>query len=193
MDETKTIRAFFAIELDNNLREQFKKIQQDLITPDCTIKWVNPNKLHLTLKFICHFPLQQIHASKDILLKICQEHPSILFNFNVLGRFPEKGKPTVIWVGSSEVGLSSCLRKLAQAIENALIPLGFAKEERVFTPHVTLGRVKTARKNSTLTKKIETYKIGDNLKQTIDRVTLFQSTLTPAGPIYKTLATFPLR
>jgi 2'-5' RNA ligase len=95
----------------------------------------------------------------------------------------------VLWIGITDEGN---IETIARAIDEKLEPLGFKKEHRGFSPHLTVGRVKTARNKDKLLKVIDNYKAVEFTIQKVQSITLKKSDLTPKGPIYTTLREVPL-
>jgi 2'-5' RNA ligase len=105
------------------------------------------------------------------------------------GVFPNQNYMKVLWIGITDEGN---IETIARVIDEKLEPLGFKKENRGFSPHLTVGRVKTARNKDQLLKVIENYKAVEFLIQKVQSITLKKSELTPKGPIYTTLKEVPL-
>ena len=105
---------------------------------------------------------------------------------NQLGAFPNLRRPRVIWIGGSELQESAA--RLANDIDHRMTKLSFEPENRPFKPHLTLGRVRQGRRVDELTDYLKTFELRP-IPLALDRVVLFQSTLTPQGAIYKPLHT----
>ena len=184
------VRAFIAIELPQVTREALADVQARLShhVPKDSVRWVKPDNIHLTLKFLGQVPTAQIDAIVSALRHaVAGQH---VFPFDVMnaGCFPDIHRPRVIWVGVDEP--TGALSALERAVELAIAPLGYPAEPRVFQPHLTLGRA--ARD----VKPIDLHKLGEavhNAKVGLlghvhaDEVVLFQSDLEPHGPIYTAL------
>lgn len=188
------IRAFIAIELPDEVKNELSEILYKLKPGrEKAVKWVNPNGIHLTLKFLGNTPEEKI---VDITQAITQAS-SLTYPFNLelkgLGAFPNLKSPRVVWVGIG--GDIPIVANLQRQIDQSLIPLGFSPEKRDFSPHLTLGRVRdTTSKNERyeLGKTIESLRIEGSSSFVVDRISLIQSTLTSSGAIYNQLATIVL-
>lgn len=188
------IRAFIAIELPDKVKNELSEILYKLKPGrEKAVKWVNPNGIHLTLKFLGNIPEERI---VDITHAIAKAS-SFTFPFNLelkgLGAFPNLKSPRVVWVGIG--GDIPVIANLQRQIDQPLIPLGFPPEKRDFSPHLTLGRVrdKTSKNERyELGKTIESLRIPRSSPFAVDRISLMQSTLTSSGAIYNQLATVVL-
>ena len=165
------------------------------------VKWVKPDGIHLTLKFLGNIPTSKISLIKEVLDSIAKETVSFQIALSKIGAFPKIDYPRVIWVGLEE-GKDKTI-ELNRKLEERLEKIGFPKESRSFQPHLTLGRVKSSKNKGGLKKSIELLnrdlppllscesKKG-GAKMTVSEIKLFKSTLTPKGAIYTCLcqATF---
>jgi 2'-5' RNA ligase len=188
------LRLFIALELSEQIHQNLADLISDLKKGfGSEIKWVDPQQVHLTLKFIGEVPSASVHPIKQVLDEVTQENPSFVIEASGTGVFPNTSRPRVLWVGLSH---PSELPQLQIKIEEALIPLKIPKENRPFSAHLTFGRVNDST-NAETVKSIVKQLMANSQKSfgsvKIEKVTLFQSTLTPKGPIYTPLARFPLK
>ncbi len=185
------MRTFIAIEIPDSLRQELSQLQQDLRESGADVKWVGPQNLHLTLKFLGDTPEEKIKDIKEVLCKIAGETGGCELNLAGLGVFPKLDFPRVVWVGI-EKGKEKLIR-LAGIIEERLSKLGFPEEKRTFSAHLTLGRVRSPKNKDRLKKIIEE---RTNFKakslMNVNKLILFRSQLTPQGPIYTKLTEFNL-
>lgn len=178
------MRAFLGIDVPNELKQKITYLQDRF--SDFDIKFVEPENLHFNLKFFRDIKKERVEKLKDVLEKVCKQFESFEINISGLGTFPSRTYVRVIWLGVKE-GYQNFL-SLAQTIHNVIESLGFEKENR-FIPHLTLGRVKSGRnKNELLVtiRKLEDMEIG---RMRLDKIKLFQSKLSPSGPIYEEVFT----
>jgi 2'-5' RNA ligase len=189
------VRAFIAIELPKVTREALAEVQARLEhhAPRGSVRWVKPDNIHLTLKFLGQVPTAQIDAISLALKRAVSGMHVFPFEVMNSGCFPDALRPRVIWVGVDEP--TGALHALQRAVETAIAPLGYPTEARAFQPHLTLGR--TARD----VKPIDLHKLGELVTATrvgllghvhADELVLFQSDLTPGGSMYTALARVPL-
>ncbi|MCK5180642.1 MAG: RNA 2',3'-cyclic phosphodiesterase, partial [Candidatus Omnitrophica bacterium] len=161
------------------------QIQDHLKKLDCNIKWVKPENIHLTLKFLGDVKLKKIDALKQTLDGLLQGSGPVDIELARLGAFPGIEYPKVLWAGlKDEDG------KIAQkvfALEDGLGRTGFKKEDKPFHPHVTIGRTRSPKNLKLLSEALSNYPLPIGLKQTALHITLYKSTLTSQGPIYESL------
>jgi 2'-5' RNA ligase len=179
------IRSFLAIELPEPILRKIEEVEADLKAAHADVRWVNPEKIHLTLKFFGNIEGSRI----DSIFKSIEEpvRGTQPFSLKVqgVGAFPSMKSPRVIWMGL--VNGSQILTSLQKEIEAQLEKIGFQPEDRPFRPHLTLGRVKSSLGKSDLVGRMEKHKEGEFGDFEVERVILFKSDLKPSGPIYTTL------
>lgn len=181
----RAIRSFIAIELDSHLQARLQEIQEQLKPLGADVKWVEPQNIHLTLRFLGDLNPKRLKEITKGLPEFLRGTPPFLIGVTGLGAFPSPQKPKIIWAGIAEN--HGELSLLAEKIENGVNTCGVAKEDREFSPHITIGRMRTFKNISKLADIISGYAISPALEQTVHRVTLFQSTLTAQGPIHEPL------
>lgn len=183
------VRSFICVEINNadvvrQIEEQIKKIRFEGVRP------VKSNQLHLTLKFLGEVPESRIASIKQAIQSI--DFPSFNISLEGIGCFPNLNYIRVVWIGITEG--SDNLKQLANMIEERLNPIGFPREKRGFSPHLTLARIKKLRSNKNqLTAIVRDSKAIPIGVQLIDEFLLKQSTLTPKGPIYEDLLVVPMK
>lgn len=179
------MRTFIAIELDKEIKKALSKIQDELRTARADVKWVAPENIHLTLKFLGEVEENKIQKISQILKDISSQTKPFTIALSELGAFPGLKYPRVSWIGIAE-GKTE-LSKLAELIEDNLVQLKFPKEKRGFSAHFTLGRFRSGKNKDAFSQKLNTIKVP-GLRQEIKSVTLFKSILTPKGPIYEKIS-----
>jgi len=189
----ESVRAFIAIALEPGLVAELKKVQQELQArlPDDSIRWSRPEQLHLTLKFFGHVATQRLNDLAAALNRACAGIDSFQLALENVGCFPHTKKPRVLWTGIG--GELESLRKLQERIEQETGNFGDHKEERLFQPHLTIGRIKAfgidARRAGEVVERTHVSKLG---VWTVREIKLMQSELAPQGARYSTLATVRL-
>lgn len=187
-----SLRLFIAIPLPEAVQREFAVIQERLrrsLRSQADVKWVEPEHIHLTLKFLGHVEEDAVTPLEQTLDRLASEGGPFTLHCAGVGAFPSARSPRVIWVGVDQGGEEAA--RLAARVDEALEPLGFAPEERAFTPHLTLGRVRSSSRLTSLVKLLEAESFSSGMPFAADRVVLFQSTLTPQGPVYTALHTSP--
>ncbi len=174
------IRVFIAIELPDavktTLAQTGKKLAQQL--PAGSVRWVKPERIHLTLRFLGDTAVTQLPAITTQLDELAAQHTPFNLHLDKLGCFPNRKRPRVIWAGMA--GNTNALLALKQDLDKRLASLGWEEEGRPFQAHLTLGRVKNSRAVSQV-------KWGVELEKVVLGVTavhLIESQLQRSGPIY---------
>jgi len=188
---SESIRSFIAVKLNDEAHKAVTQAQTCLKQTGCDVKWVAPNNIHLTLKFLGQVPLDKIDTVKGVLNHCLQSTESIETVLTGLGVFPRPQRPRVIWVGLEDKERK--IQQLADLIETSLNKIGFPKEDRAFKSHITIGRVRSLKNVKQLTQTMGKYPLPLGIKQTIEQITFFKSTLTSTGPIYEVLSETKLK
>src|ERR1700680_860316 len=180
------MRLFVAMDIPEDVRSSLAALAAKL-RPACrNARWVRIEGLHVTLKFIGETSPEKGEAIKLALAAVPCRAP-ISINFRGLGLFPNERRPRVLWAG---IESGSELAELAAAVETSLDPLGIAREERAFSPHLTLARFDTPRGLDDLHAAIEKAGPLEFGGTTTKEFHLYQSVLKPGGAEYTRLATF---
>jgi 2'-5' RNA ligase len=187
-----SLRLFVAIELPGEVREALGRLQHELQRRGLEkLRWVRPEGIHLTLKFLGATPAEKAPAIQEALASAVigiSRHELALGKLGTFGG----GRPRVLWVDL--VGDLDAVRELQERSETALNPLGFEREARSWSPHLTLARVRpeTAREvASPLGSAIAEAKPAAGAIP-VREVCLMRSTLRPSGAVYERVAAFPL-
>jgi 2'-5' RNA ligase len=193
---TEPIRTFIAIELTGALHRALAAAQAEFQRDRAAraIRWVAPANIHLTLKFLGDVNADQIPALQRALSDACTDIPPFTLTLGGAGAFPNTRRPNVVWLGAR--GQIEIAARLAQRIDDACAALGFAREERPFTPHLTLGRVKrdaSPSERQLIGALIEQAPVGDLGELRVERMSIMQSELKPGGSVYSRLCVVELR
>ncbi len=177
------IRTFIAVELPDRFVPEIERIGSILKSPG--IKLVEPELVHITLKFLGAVPEDKIEPIASALSQInCEPFEA---EIKGVGVFPKPGYIRVIWLGSE-----GKFDVLHNEVERVLSPFKFEKEKN-FSPHATLARVKQPGAKSEILEKIRQLENIDLGTMNVDHISLKKSTLTPKGPIYETLREIKLK
>jgi 2'-5' RNA ligase len=187
----RQIRAFVAVQISPPIRDRAKKLIELLRVTEAKVKWVEPQNLHLTLKFLGD--VESIELPR--ICKAVADATAPLPPFEVLvaqaGAFPSGERPRTIWLGATQ-GQDEMV-ELHQRVERALSPLGFREEQRRFRPHLTLGRVRQSPYGipqlGELLQQHRDYEAGAMF---VSDVVVVSSELSRTGPVYDPLATIDL-
>ena len=187
------MRTFIAIELPAEIKEYLNFIQNKLKACQTDMKWVKPENIHLTLKFLGEINAEQFDKTVSILKKAADNNPSFKINMASIAAFPGINTPRIIWLGINQG--EPQIKTLVANLEEKLVGIGIPAEERTFSVHITIARTCSCRNQQSLGAGIAG--LNDKLKIekhefTADKLTLFKSTLTSQGPLYEALQVFPL-
>ena len=180
------MRVFIAIDLPNEIREALSVIQRELRPSTSTARWVAPDSIHITLKFIGEIRDKRIEDI-DAALKGLTWKPFTI-TVRSVGFFPGNRSPRVFWAGLE----APTMEALAEQFDARLEQVGFEKEKRAFRPHVTLARAKNSRMDPALVSAAALYEGRQFGSFAVDRVFLFKSTLKPAGALHERLREYLL-
>ena len=199
------IRAFFAVQLSHDLRATLATIQQDVkrqlertVDRHVRISWVQPDSMHLTLRFLGDTADESIEPLRLAIEQALSAHQAIPIPLERLGIFPRPQAPRVLWVGPSASGEqgreAQRLAAIHRAVETCCRAANFAPEERPFSPHLTLARIKEGERQ-----------VGQALAQSgllerpvtigalpVEAIVLIKSELRPTGSVYTKLWECPL-
>jgi 2'-5' RNA ligase len=182
-----TFRGFIAVDITPTA--EIITFEKDIAKTNADIKLVEPENIHITLKFLGDTDEQNRDAIEQAMKESVVGIPPFPINLKGTGVFPNQHYMKVLWIGISDTGN---LETIARALDKKLGNLGFKKENRRFSPHLTVGRIRTARNKNYLIKIINQYAVTEFTTQQIEMITLKKSELTPKGPIYTTLHTVHL-
>jgi 2'-5' RNA ligase len=187
-------RLFIAVDVDDVTRDAIGRISSNLRERSdvrLRVSWVQPDRMHLTLHFDGHADERMERRIRDALAAPLPETPFSL-SFEGLGFFPPRGSPRVLWLGVRE-GLAELRRVQQLLVERILVGRDLRRarpEGSAFSPHLTLGRIRDRIPRGQM-KEIASIPASAGPCR-IDRVTLYDSRLSPAGPAYLRLAEAPL-
>ncbi len=186
--EAKKIRTFVAIELPYSVKEFLEGVSSRLKKCGADVKWVRINGIHLTLKFLGYVDTDLVPIiERDLRLVFAEQRP---FPLGVLGlgAFPGLARPRVIWAGLDDP--ENMAARLASKVDEILEPLGFQREKRPLTPHLTLGRVRSSKNCGDLIEAVRQSMDISGPTFVADHAVLFESILKPTGAEYSVLRSF---
>jgi len=180
--EPETIRTFVAVEIPSEVKAAMKGVQDTLRKSGADVGWVRPEGIHLTLKFLGGVDAETVDKLGAALEAAVKGVKTFSLDVKGIGVFPTPKAPRVVWVGIS--GEMDALGMLYEKVENVCEGLGFAREQRPFKPHLTLGRVKSPGGRGTLMRLIaesEGVELGVILASS---ASVMKSELKPGGAAY---------
>lgn len=184
------MRCFIAMNLDDSLKEEINKTIQGLRGRDWDVRWVPAENLHVTLKFLGDTSEEQVLEIKERLSAIAVKTDSFNLGLYGVGIFPDRKRPRVVWIDLID---SEGFIKLQELVEDSMASLGFKMDNRPFSPHLTIGRIRSPRGKDALLRRIDSLKDKDFGNIGVDRISLMKSDLKPTGAQYTTLADFQLK
>ena len=191
--EDERLRLFVAIDLPEDVREALRRLQTDLRRDDLPgLRWTRPEGVHLTLKFLGETPATSLAAIEGALARAVRGVPAFRLALGAPGTFGGRRGPRVLWVDVE--GELQPLLRLQAAVERELAAVGFAPEERKFSPHLTLARVPQPPPPG-LAERLSRALTAVATPQGEFRATellLMRSRLQPGGAVYSRVAAFPL-
>lgn len=188
------IRAFIAIDLTSEILKRLEQVSMQLKTRlvEVPVRWVPVDNIHLTLKFLGDVSVANVEMLQKILLSEVSGHHAFEISVGGLGAFPSTRRARVVWVG---VEAPPELTAVQSGVDGAMSRVGYAREERPFSPHLTLGRVSrnaNAQDEHLICEAIEAIKLGFLGVARVQGVHLYKSDLHPNGAVYTRLFTATL-
>lgn len=180
----RKVRAFVAVEAPSSVCFRVKELVSKLKKADANVRWEAPENMHVTLKFLGEIELPEAPKICAVVNQVAQQFDSFDVAFSHFGAFPNIESPDVLWVGMKEG--AEILRELHKRLDDALYDdLGFSRERRRFSPHLTIGRVQQSNEN--LTRLLHTYRdfAADFLE--VEEMTLYATMPDGQGRRYEPL------
>jgi len=187
------MRAFIAIRLPESALKTLSNIQEKLKPINSGIIWTKPQNLHLTVKFLGEISEGQLNKIKEVTEEAARTTPAFRLKLERLVAFPSPRAARIIWAGSKQA--PAALKQLAANLENRIAETGIPKEKRDFRAHVTIGRVKTRSPAAGFQMTLDNAGIPEDINCEFDceKITLFESVLGDAGPVYRAIEEFNLK
>lgn len=186
----KTHRLFVALPLPATVRENVGAVQSQLQEHDWPVKWVDPQLVHITLKFLGDVEATQVTDLKTVLQGLAARHEPVTMTTGRLGAFPTPFRPRVFWLGLD--GDAGPLVNLAADLDSSLQPHGFAAEDRPFQPHITIGRLRRQQVPPAAFEQVAAELDLPAEQVPFDRIQLVRSILGNSGPDYTVFAEWKL-
>lgn len=184
------MRCFIALPVPAAVRDVAARVQEALGRVDADVRWVKPESMHLTLKFLGELGEETVAELGERLAEEAARWPALRLEYRGIGRFPARGAPRVVWAGCE--GDVAKLAGLAAAVERLAEGAGVPREGRPFVAHLTIGRVRSPRNAKRLDAAIAAQREVSLGADRAAEFVLMRSTLTPQGPVYGRVRAFPL-
>lgn len=181
------VRTFVALEIDSAVRRHTRHHIQQLAALGADIRWVDPDQIHLTLKFLGDVDDTELADVCQLVSGVAETAGPIQAECRGLGAFPNIDRPRTIWMGLRDA--SQQLELLQTRLEERFEQLGFPAEDRKFVPHLTLGRVRRAsRELASVTAYLHQHAASEMGALPIEQLVVVSSQLSPRGPSYTVLS-----
>jgi 2'-5' RNA ligase len=184
-DMQQSIRTFIALELPPAVTSLLHKVQQELKRLKIRARWVRPENIHLTLKFLGDINPDHIDKIGAAMAGAAIEFPPVTLTVREIGVFPGIKRPRVIWMGLG--GDIRSLLALQGRLEQELAEAEFPKDKRSFKAHLTLGRIKQSVNPAVISQMISEYATLSSDEFVCNQVILYKSDLKPSGAVYSKL------
>lgn len=183
------MRSFISVNLAQDIKENISETMESLKGRQWDVRWIPSGNLHITLKFLGEIRESSLQAIRNKLLQVSSRQTRFSIGLCGAGVFPDGRHPRIVWLGMPD---SDRLKKLQEEIDVSMASLGFERERRLFSPHLTIGRIKTLTGTDLLMSRIETLKNKDFGNIEVSNFSLMKSELKPAGAQYAILTEFNL-
>ncbi len=184
------MRLFIAVDLEERAKGVLRRLQESLSRFDRVVRWVTRDQMHLTLVFLGEVPDSKVPAVCSAVERAAGAVGPFEMTVAGSGCFPPRGRVRVVWAGIEEP--TGALSRLQSACAGELEAEGYPQESRPFSPHLTLGRVKQDTSDGKLRDVVVALTV-ESMIQPVGALRVVQSTLTPHGARYSTVAEYPLR
>jgi 2'-5' RNA ligase len=181
------LRTFIGVDIGKSIRERAVALQESLARTGVPVKWVEPENLHVTLLFLGEVDEREVPAVCRVVAEQTQQRQPFKMSIQSAGCFPNPRRPRVLWIGVGEGTQELCA--LHDALESPLLELGcYRREERKYSPHITLGRVKSERPSDQLAAALAKQAGWKGGEIAVSEILVLSSELTPKGPVYTVLS-----
>ena len=184
----ESVRTFVCLQLPPLARDRLTATQQRLRESGAPVSWVRPHNIHLTLKFLGSVPPERLQDVVRGVRRAAVPAPPIPLELTELGCFPNRRAPRIIWAGLKQ--LPGELEVLQQRVEKELVAAGFSPQSRPFSPHFTLGRVRSGRNIRKLLAAIQAERL-EPLRFEATEIVVMGSQLHPSGALYTPISHIP--
>jgi 2'-5' RNA ligase len=179
-------RTFIAVDISEAIRTHTIALQESLAKTGAEVKWVEPESMHITLLFLGEVDDRELPAICRAVKDIAAREAPFSLRVAGVGAFPNARHPKILWAGITDG--AEALRRLYDDLETKMLDLGcYRKEERGYTPHLTLGRAKADRDGFTLAPELAMRNGWDGGRTMVEEVLVYSSVLERDGPVYTVL------
>lgn len=184
-------RTFIGIDIGDAIRGSAAALQKELAKGGLDVKWATPESMHITLLFLGDVDDRELHAVCRGVKAAVSDEPAFALRVSGVGAFPNARRPKVVWGGITDG--ADPLQRLHLALEEEMLELGcYRKEERGYTPHLTLGRVTTEGAGFALAAELPKRAGWQGGRVTVNEVLVYNSETGRDGPVYPVVGRVPL-
>lgn len=188
---SNSIRTFIAISLPESVIDAIGKMQKKVKKSGFKMRWVKPENIHITLKFLGDIHPDMIQPIVNCMDRCGKEYYPVTLFSKGIGVFPGLKRPRVLWAGID--GETSALRTIQEQLDGQLGKTGIPKENRPFKGHLTIGRFKGNADSRKLVSVIREFSVFETESFSAATLSLYKSDLTPSGAVYTQIAAAPLQ
>lgn len=185
----KTVRLFVAWLLDDPVIAALSRIQKTLANSCDGVRWINPQQLHMTVKFLGDIPDSDVTRVSEAVDRGAAKCTPFTISLCGCGCFPPRGPVRIVWIGAEET--TGTIIQSAKEIIGELVDVGFEPEPREWSPHITIGRVRDDRSHGGIRDAVEASSL-ETLHQSVQSVSVMSSVLSKQGPTYTAIHTTEL-
>jgi len=177
------MRTFISIEIPEEIKNNIEKLINELKLILTPIKWVDKKNLHITLKFLGWVEDEKMEPIEKCITECAKGFKPFTLSFAGMGAFPDLKHARVIWIGTKDG--SGNAKEMADCIERKASKKGFREEEREFSSHLTIGRIKEKIDAGAVSKFVSEHENSEFGSFNVEYVSIMKSTLRRTGPIYE--------
>lgn len=183
------VRTFICIEVPETIKSRIERLQQELRSSDVQVSWTRPAKIHLTIKFLGDVEAARLPAASEAVERAAGSASEFEIEVSGAGCFPSPRNPRVLWVGLTSV--PATLKQLHRSVEDELAREGFPREQKRFSPHLTIGRVRSPHGAVALAEKLIATGFEPE-RFRVSEIIVMRSDMKPTGSVYTPQATIKL-
>ena len=189
-DKDDRIRSFVCVEVPRRIQERILAVQDELRKTGARVSWVRHSNIHLTIRFLGDLRASRVHQVTQAIEKSVVGTAPFELEAGGTGCFPSSRNPRILWVGLTLVPES--LSRIRNTLEDELARIGFERESKKFSPHLTMGRIRSTDGAQQLSERL--LSIGFEPERfPVNAVVLMRSDLKPTGSIYQPQASITLQ
>jgi 2'-5' RNA ligase len=184
-------RIFIGIDIGDAIRSSAIALQKELAKTGAEVKWVSAESMHVTLLFLGEVDDRELHAVCKEVKAAAASEPPFTLRVSGVGAFPTPRRPKILWAGVTDG--AEPLKRLYASLEERMLELGcYRKEERGYTPHLTLGRAKSDADGLALASELQKRHAWNGGGTAVGEVMVFSSEMDRDGPVYTVIGRAPL-